>query len=811
MSEQNIQELSLEAVMGERFGRYSKYIIQERALPDIRDGLKPVQRRILFAMHEDKNTFDKPFRKSAKSVGNVMGNFHPHGDSSIYEAMVRLSQDWKLREPLIEMHGNNGSMDGDPPAAMRYTEARLSMIAAEMLKDIDKKTVDMVLNFDDTEYEPTVLPARFPNLLVNGATGISAGYATEIPTHNLDETIQATIYLMKHPEASLEELMQFIKGPDFPTGGILQGLDGIKKAYETGRGRAMLRAKTAIEDLRGGKSSLVVTEIPYEVNKAVLVKKIDEIRLLKKVEGIAEVRDESDRDGLRIVIELKKNANAEGILNYLFKNTDLQISYNFNMVAIDHMRPKHVGLKQILTSYLEHQRAVTTKRTEFDLNKAKQREHIVIGLIKALSILDQVIKVIRASKNRKDATKNLVQQFDFTEKQADAIVALQLYRLTNTDVTELENEAATLKKAIAKYEKILSDPKELDKVIRQELQTIAKKYASPRKTEIQAKIASLKIETEVLVAQEDVIVQISREGYVKRSSLRSFNASDANDNGLREDDEPVLQTTVNTLDHLFIFTNKGNVIYRPVHEITEARFKDTGEHLSQTVGLDVDERVIFAKVFKSLDEPGNFLFATKEGFIKQTALVDLKPGRTYKSRASRYITLKTPTDEVISLYYTTENKQLVCVSYNGYGLRYDLAEVPTTGARAAGVKCMDLRDDTLVAVLLADEQSALGLLTTRGSFKKMKVTEIPMTSRARRGVQILRELKSKPHRVFTAFLIVPDQRLEVTTETEKVITVEPNAHNFNERYSNGSYVFDAKTEGEPQNIRLYTLENTETE
>lgn len=811
MSEQNIQELSLEAVMGERFGRYSKYIIQERALPDIRDGLKPVQRRILFAMHEDKNTFDKPFRKSAKSVGNVMGNFHPHGDSSIYEAMVRLSQDWKLREPLIEMHGNNGSMDGDPPAAMRYTEARLSEIAAEMLKDIDKKTVDMVLNFDDTEYEPTVLPARFPNLLVNGATGISAGYATEIPTHNLDETIQATIYLMKHPEASLEELMQFIKGPDFPTGGILQGLDGIKKAYETGRGRAMLRAKTEIEALRGGKSAIVVTEIPYEVNKAVLVKKIDEIRLLKKVEGIAEVRDESDRDGLRIVIELKKNANAEGILNYLFKNTDLQISYNFNMVAIDHMRPKHVGLKRILTSYLEHQRTVTTKRTEFDLDKAKQREHIVVGLIKALSILDQVIKVIRASKNRKDATKNLVQQFDFTEKQADAIVALQLYRLTNTDVTELEKEAAALKKAIAKYEKILSDPKELDKVIRQELQTIAKKYASPRKTEIQAKIASLKIETEVLVAQEDVIVQISREGYVKRSSLRSFNASDANDNGLREDDEPVLQTTVNTLDHLFIFTNKGNVIYRPVHEITEARFKDTGEHLSQTVGLDADERVIFAKVFKSLDEPGNFVFATKEGFIKQTALVDLKPGRTYKSRASRYITLKTPTDEVISLYYTTENKQLVCVSYNGYGLRYDLAEVPTTGARAAGVKCMDLRDDTLVSVLLADEQSALGLLTTRGSFKKMKVTEIPMTSRARRGVQILRELKSKPHRVFTAFLIAPDQRLEVITATEKVITVEPNAHNFNERYSNGSYVFDAKTEGEPQSIRLYTIEETETE
>lgn len=811
MAEQNIQELSLEAVMGERFGRYSKYIIQERALPDIRDGLKPVQRRILYAMHEDKNTFDKPFRKSAKSVGNVMGNYHPHGDSSIYEAMVRMSQAWKLREPLIEMHGNNGSMDGDPPAAMRYTEARLSEISAEMLKDIDKKTVDMVLNFDDTEYEPTVLPARFPNLLVNGATGISAGYATEIPTHNLDETIQATIYLMKHPEATLDELMQFVKGPDFPTGGILQGLDGIKKAYETGRGRTMLRAKTTIEALRGGKSQIVVTEIPYEVNKAMLVKKIDEVRLLKKVEGIAEVRDESDRDGLRIVIELKKNANATGILNYLFKNTDLQISYNFNMVAIDHKRPEHVGLKQILTSYLEHQRTVTTKRTEFDLDKAKQREHIVLGLIKALSILDQVIKVIRGSKNKKDATKNLMSNFDFTKKQAEAIVSLQLYRLTNTDVTALEKEAKDLQKQIASFEKILGDPKELDKVIRKELQAIAKKYVSPRKTEIQEKIQSLKIETEVMVAQEEVVVQISREGYVKRSSLRSFNASDANDNGLRDDDEPILQDTVNTLDHLFIFTNKGNLIYRPIHEITEARFKDTGEHLSQTVGLDNDERVIAAKVFKSLDEAGNFVFATKEGYIKQTSLVDLKPGRTYKSRAIRYITLKTDSDEVISLYYTQDQaKELVCVSYNGYGLRYNLDEVPVTGARAAGVKCMDLRDDTLKAVLLTDEAGAVGILTTRGSFKKMKITEIPLTSRARRGVQILRELKTKPHRIAYAFLVEAGQEMYIKTTTDKEFNFDPVDHGFSERYSNGSYIFDAKNDGEPQTVKLLqTKEVTE--
>lgn len=814
MVEQNIQELSLEAVMGERFGRYSKYIIQERALPDIRDGLKPVQRRILYAMNEDHNTFDKPFRKSAKSVGNVMGNYHPHGDSSIYEAMVRLSQTWKLREPLIEMHGNNGSMDGDPPAAMRYTEARLSQIAAEMLKDIDKETVEMVLNFDDTEYEPTVLPARFPNLLVNGATGISAGYATEIPTHNLTETIDATIYLMKHPNATLDELMQFIKGPDFPTGGILQGLDGIKKAYETGRGKAMLRAKTATESLRGGKAQLVITEIPYEVNKAVLVKKIDEIRLLKKVEGIAEVRDESDRDGLRIVVELKKNANATGILNYLFKNTDLQISYNFNMVAIDHKRPKHVGLKQILASYLEHQRSVTTKRTRYELTKAKKREHIVAGLIKALSILDQVIQTIRASKNKKDATKNLMTAYAFTEKQAEAIVSLQLYRLTNTDVTELKKEAETLAKEIARFEKILAEPKQLDKVIQSELKALGKKYASPRQTEIQEKIESLKIETEVMVAQEDVIVQVSRDGYVKRSSLRSFNASDEHDNGLRDDDETILQSTVNTLDHLYIFTNKGNLIYRPVHEITEARFKDTGEHLSQTVGLDADEVVIAAKVFKELKAPGSFIFATKEGLIKQTLVTELTPGRTYKSRASRYITLKTNTDEVISLHYLEKvtSQQIVCTSYNGYGLRYLVEEIPTTGARAAGVKCMDLRNDHLTAVLVVTEDDALGILTTRASFKKMKVTEIPLTSRARRGVQILREIKNKnQHRIFYAFKITPDQILTITTTKELSFEVRPEESHFNERYSNGVYVFSFQNDGEPKSVHLSIrpLENNE--
>lgn len=794
-TERKIQELSLEAVMGERFGRYSKYIIQERALPDIRDGLKPVQRRILFAMNEDGNTYDKAFRKSAKSVGNVMGNFHPHGDTSIYEAMVRLSQSWKLREPLIEMHGNNGSMDGDSPAAMRYTEARLSQIASEMLQDIDKKTVDMVLNFDDTEYEPTVLPARFPNLLVNGATGISAGYATEIPPHNLSETIEAAIYLINHPNASLDDLMQFIKGPDFPTGGILQGIDGIKKAYETGRGRAVLRSKTKIEDIRGNKQQIIVTEIPYEVNKSALVKRIDELRILKKVEGISEVRDESDREGLRVVIELKKNANAQGILNYLFKNTDLQVSYNFNMVAINNKRPEHVGLKTILEAYLEHQREVTTRRTKFDLEKAKAREHIVKGLIKALSILDDVIKTIRASKNKSDAKKNLVSEFSFTEAQAEAIVSLQLYRLTNTDVTALQKEAEELQKAIANFENILANPKELDKVIRKELNAINKKYGSERLTVIQDEISSLKIETEVMVAQEDVMLLVSHDGYVKRSSLRSFNASDNDENGLKDEDYPILQSVVNTLSHLFIFTNKGNLIYRPIHEVIESRWKDTGEHLSQTVGLGNDEYVLNAFVFESIDQDAKFLIATKEGYIKQVKLVDLKPGRTYKTRASRYVKLKTDDDEVISVSQVeSDESQVFCASYTGYGLRYSLDEVPTNGALAAGVKCMDLRDDTLANVILVSESDEVSILTQRGSYKKMKVADVPLTTRARRGVQILRELKTKPHRIIFAELVQTNQELVLLLSDGKQEIVKPEDHQVNDRYSNGSFVVDAETD-----------------
>ncbi|AXH04453.1 DNA topoisomerase IV subunit A [Lactiplantibacillus plantarum] len=805
-----IQELTLEDVMGDRFGRYSKYIIQERALPDIRDGLKPVQRRILYAMNQDGNTFDKAFRKSAKSVGNVMGNFHPHGDSSIYEAMVRLSQDWKLREPLIEMHGNNGSMDGDPAAAMRYTEARLSKIAGEMLQDIDKKTVDMVLNFDDTEYEPTVLPARFPNLLVNGATGISAGYATEIPPHNLSEVIDAILFLMNHPKATLEDLMDFVKGPDFPTGGIIQGLAGIKQAYETGRGRIVVRSRTKIVPLKGNKSQIEVSEIPYEVNKAQLVKKIDEIRILKKIEGIAEVRDESDRQGLSVVIELKRDVNAEGILTYLLKNTDLQITYNFNMVAIYHQRPEHVGLKTILTAYLEHQRDVVTRRTQFNLQKAMDRQHIVQGLIKAMSILDQVIKTIRGSKDKKDAKQNLVSQFDFSEIQAEAIVTMQLYRLTNTDVTQLEKESAELAKAIATYQLILAEPKELDKVLRRELKAVQKAYPTSRLTEIQNKIQELKVKTEVVIPQEDVIVMISHDGYIKRTSLRSYSASEPDDNGLKDEDYPIYLAKNSTLDHLMMFTNMGHLIYRPIYEIADAKWKDTGEHISQTIGLAENERITWVYSFENLKATGKFLVATSDGYIKQTAFADYTPGRTYKTRASQFIKMKSDDATVVTVEYlpTAPTGTLILITQHGYGLRYDLSEVPTIGAKAVGVKSMDLRDDAIVRATIAADDDLIAMITQRGSFKKMKVADLPVTSRARRGVQVLRELKNNPHRVADYVLVASDANgvaLDVLTDRGKHHSILNDDHPTSARYSNGSFVVDTDTEGEPVSMQIHPI------
>ncbi len=796
-----IQDISLEKIMGDRFARYSKSIIQERALPDIRDGLKPVQRRILYSMYLDGNTYDKGFRKSAKGVGNVMGNFHPHGDSSIYEAMVRLSQDWKLRNPLIEMHGNNGSMDGDPPAAMRYTEARLSKISSEMLRDINKDTVDEEWNFDDTEKEPKVLPARFPNLLVNGATGISAGYATEIPPHNLGEVIDATIKMIDNPDITLDDLMKIVKGPDFPTGGILQGKDGIRDAYRTGRGKVYLRSKTSIQEIRGHKSQIVITEIPYEVNKAQLVKKMDEIRVLKKVDGIAEVRDESDRQGLSIVIELKRDVDANGILNYMFKNTDLQISYNFNMVAIADMRPQQVGLIQILQEYIKHQQDVVLRRSQFDLAKAKKRLHIVEGLIKALSILDKVIATIRGSKNKSDAKNNLVKEYKFTEEQAEAIVSLQLYRLTNTDVTELEKEDKALKTQITSLNKIIDDHPTLMNVIKKELLEVRKNYADNRRTKIEAKVEEIEVDTSVMVASEEVRLLVSHDGYVKRSSLRSYQASTGDDNGLKNEDYPIIDQNVNTLDHAFIFTDKGNLIYRQIFEIDDSRWKDMGSHLSQEIGLDADESILKAFVFKDLKETGNFLAATTENYIKQVAFSDLLPGRTYKSRASKYCKLKTATARVMNVYYVpADAKSLVYVfTKHSYASAFPITEVPVVSGKAMGVKFVSLKDDDELAgyFIATDENDKIVVLTQRGSYKQMKLSEIPVTSRARRGVLTLRELKRQPHRIALVTNIANNMDIAIVTDTNKEIEIDRASHQSTDRYSNGSFVMDPETDGNP--------------
>ncbi|HFI0361677.1 TPA: DNA topoisomerase IV subunit A [Streptococcus suis] len=808
----NIQNMSLEDIMGERFGRYSKYIIQERALPDIRDGLKPVQRRILYSMNKDGNTFDKGYRKSAKSVGNIMGNFHPHGDFSIYDAMVRMSQDWKNREILVEMHGNNGSMDGDPPAAMRYTEARLSEMAGYLLADIEKKTVPFAWNFDDTEKEPTVLPAAFPNLLVNGATGISAGYATDIPPHNLAEVIDAVVYMIDHPTAKLEKLMEFLPGPDFPTGAIIQGADEIKKAYETGKGRVVVRSRCDIEQLKAGKKQIVITEIPYEVNKAVLVKKIDDVRVNNKVPGIAEVRDESDRTGLRIAIELKKDSDEQTILNYLYKYTDLQINYNFNMVAIDNFTPRQVGLQKILSSYIAHRREIIIARSKFDKEKAEKRLHIVEGLIRVISILDEVIALIRASENKADAKENLKVSYDFSEEQAEAIVTLQLYRLTNTDIVTLENEEAALCEQIQTLAAIIGDERTMFNLMKKELREVKKQFGNPRLSELQDQAEAIEIDTASLIVEEETFVSVTKAGYIKRTSPRSFGASTVEEVGKRDDDQLIFLQNAKTTQHLLLFTNLGNVIYRPIHELTDIRWKDIGEHLSQTLmNFDTNEEIIFAELVENFEE-GTYFAVTKYGQIKRVERKEFAPWRTYKSKSTKYAKLKDANDVVITVSPVVLD-DIMLMTEKGYALRFNIEEVPIIGAKAAGVKAVNLKDEDVVAAAFISNTSSVYLLTQRGSLKRMATEEIPVTSRAKRGLQVLRELKAKPHRVFAAGPVLTDQGdfdlfstanedektsqiLHVQSKTGKLYEVDVTQLSLSERTSNGSFISETISDEE---------------
>lgn len=793
----NLLDLPLEEVIGDRFGRYSKYIIQDRALPDARDGLKPVQRRILYAMYQDKNTYENNFRKAAKTVGNVIGNYHPHGDSSVYDAMVRLSADWKMREPLVEMHGNNGSIDGDPPAAMRYTEARLSAIAGELLRDIDKDTVEHILNFDDSLEEPVILPARFPNLLVNGSTGISAGYATDIPPHNLSEVIDAVIKRLENPNVTVEQLMEVIKGPDFPTGGIVQGEDGLREAYETGKGKVIIRGRVEIQKMRGDREKIVIHEIPYEVNKANMVKKMDELKFDRKVEGIAEVRDETDRTGMRIVIELKKGTDSQGILNFLYKNTDLQVAYHFNMVAIEDRTPKQLGLTQLLDAYIKHQKEVVLRQSQFDLNKAKDREHIVEGLIKALSVLDELIKTIRMSKNKSDAKIRIQKQFGFSDEQAESIVNLQLYRLTSTDVVQLEKEASELAKQINQLTKVIGDEKQLAKVIAKDLRQIKKKFGTPRLTSIEKEIDELKFDLEVTVASEEVLVSITEEGYVKRTSLRSYTASNGEDFAMKEGDRLISLLEINTTDSLLLFTNKGRYISIPVHQLPDIRWKDLAQHLSNLADMNKGERIIKAIPIREFDDSKYLVFFTENGMVKRSQFSLYNTPSHFRPLIA--INLKKD-DQVINVELSDGDEDVFIVSDRGHGLRYNENEINPVGQRAAGVKSINIRDDEkVVSGIIIDSKSNktfFTLVTQRGAMKRMRTSDFESSSRTNRGQVMLRELKGKPHRVAGFAEIYPNDMMSVGTESKEIVQIDPFKLGISDRHSNGSFILDTDEVGE---------------
>lgn len=795
-----IYDYSLEDIMGESFGKYAKTIIQDRALPDVRDGLKPVQRRILYAMYKDGNTYDKPTKKSAKAVGNIMGFYHPHGDSSIYDALVRMSQWWKNNLCYVEMQGNNGSMDGDSAAAMRYTEARLSKVAGELLKDINKDTVLMSLNYDDTLLEPTVLPAKFPNLLVNGATGISAGYATNIPPHNLGEVIDATIKRIDSPNCHLETILDIIKGPDFPTGGVAEGVKGIKDAFTTGKGKVNVRCKYNVEGPKN-KRQIIITEIPYEVNKAILVKKIDDIRIEKKVEGILEVRDETDRKGLQITIDLKKGANEDLIINYLLKNTDMMISYSYNMVAIVNQRPMLVGVLKILDAYIAHQKDFITKRTEFDLNHAKARMHIVEGLIKALSILDEVIKVIRSSKNKGDAIENLQTEFDFTKLQAEAIVNLQLYRLTNTDVNELEEEMKNLQNQINIWTEILKNEEALKHVMKTELKLIKKEYATDRKTEIKDEVTEIKIDTTSLIPKEDCIVVVTNEGYVKRVSTRSYAAGNGEETTLKEKDFVIGLYEANTMDTLLLFTDLGNFLYIPVYELPDLKWKDLGKHVSNIIKISSDENIVSSYLTNNFDTNTNFVSFSKNGMIKQTPLKDLKVQRYTKP--INLMKLKDK-DKVVNVEIA--KKEVFITTNNGFGLRYNTDEVPVTSLRGSGVKAINLKDDFVVSGRSFTDAHYIAIITDKNTAKRIKIDEFDLSTRARKGLQVVRDVKTNPYHILSSFAV--KNKIELGTITDETKYIKVTDLPICDRYQTGSSISKQQIE----NVFIkQTLEKDETE
>lgn len=744
--EDNVLTENFENIMGDRFGRYSKYVIQDRALPDVRDGLKPVQRRILFAMHKLGLTSNKPFKKSARIVGDVIGKYHPHGDVGVYDAMVRMSQSWKIRLPLIDMHGNNGSIDGDPAAAMRYTEARMSKNSEMILEDINKRTVGFVPNFDDEELEPIVLPAKFPNLLVNGASGISAGYATEIPPHNPGECIDAVIHRMKNPRCSLDDLLGIVKGPDFPTGGIVQGIDGLKQAYETGRGKVILRGKTFIDTTKV-EPRIIITEIPYEVNKSQLLRKMSEQIQLKNVDGVKMIRDETDRSGLRIVIDIRRDVNPETILNFLLKTTELQINYNFNMVAIVRGKPCYMGLIDFIDAYIDHQKEVMRNKCNFDLDRALKRQEIVAGLIAMVSILDAVITTIRNSKNKADAKENIISKYGFTELQAEAIVMLQLYRLTNTDIFALKQESKELDQEIRKLKSILSSHSALNNAIIEELLSTKEQIDTPRLTQIEHEISDLEVKTEDVITKEDVMLLITHDGYLKRISMRAFGTlGEGEQTKLKDGDVLTDIYSVTTVDVLLQFTNLGNYIFLPIHKIPESKHKDLGYHVSTLISMEPNEKVIFSFPVSDFDADKYVLLATKQGLIKRMKISSLKVNRYSKTLMA---TKLREGDEVVSVdVITGENAEVVIATHDGYMNRYDAKEISIIEPSSFGVKSIELKSrpkDYVVGAKYVTEKDIILLLTNRGNIKRMRPDEILKGKKNHVGKMYLKVVKSNMH------------------------------------------------------------------
>ena len=749
---ENIHHETMEEIMGSRFATYAKYVIQDRAIPDARDGLKPVQRRIIYAMYKDGNIFSRPTRKCAHTVGQVMGKYHPHGDSSIYEALVRMSQSWKVNNALITFQGNNGSIDGDGPAAYRYTEAKLSQIAEEMIRDIDKNTVDMALTFDDTEFEPTVLPSRFPNLLVNGTEGIAVGMATEIPTHNLSEVIDAVIYRINHVRVEPQDLLQFIPGPDFPGGGKIIRSKGLQDIYLEGRGRIEVLAKTEVVNTEKEKK-IIVTEIPYKSVKIDIVHEIDMLRHNNVLPGIAEVRDESDREGLRVVIDVKKEANIDVIHQYLLTKSGLHANYSANMVAIVNGSPKTMNILDFIDCFIEHQVNVITRRSNYDLAKAESRLHIVNGLIKAVSIVDQIVAVIRSSKDKQDSKLNLQNQFGFTEAQSEAIVMLQLYKLSNTDITTLENEKKSLEENIEFLHGIIEDRSKLNRLLISDLREISRKYGLPRKTELVDKGENTQIDKRDLISKELVKLAVTRDGYIKRSSLKSYRSSGDNPlPGMKSGDVLIYAGEAYTTDFLICFTNAGNFLYIPVHQITENKWKDEGRHINYLINLNPNEKIVRAYVVEEFRPDIYFAIVSQNGQIKRLPLSDFQVIRYSKPLVCIKLLQD---DQVADVTVTDGDSNLVLFSSDGNSVMFNENELPTSGMRSGGVKSFAKLGSAKIVNLLAypreNSRGKVVLITDKACIRIYDVEKTNLVQRLGKTSPVFRSFKSDIHELVYAF------------------------------------------------------------